>query len=78
MYEDKWTTTDEKDFINNLGRLRTGQPSKKRLELLQNYKDTMQKRQDWGDVNRMMVLFYVENEIRKLTIQAVEPLPAHS
>jgi len=60
----KWDTQDEIAYIRGLGMHRS--PSRRsgtRLELLEGYLRGAQAKKEWADVDRNLVMMYLENAI---------------
>ena len=74
MAENRWTTEDEKGYIDVLGGhvLSSGSNGKERasnmgmsrLKLLINYAKSMKNRTDWGEVDRSEIEKYVRQKLR--------------
>ena len=55
-HDRKWTTPDEVAFIAALGTHTPDRQLASRAVLLQQYRDAMALRQDWGDIDEVRVL----------------------
>lgn len=62
MLERNYSTLMELQFIEGLG-THAAHHEKTRLQLLEDYRDAMSARRDWGDVNRNEVMLYVASQI---------------
>lgn len=60
-----WSTVDEITYLKNIGTYGPKTPLT-RKELLINYKKSMTGRDNWGNIDPLLVLSYVEKEIEKL------------
>lgn len=66
-----WTTADERIFISRLGnnknreKVITKTPMSRKEHLL-NYQATMYKRTNWGLINHLAIMAFVDNEILRI------------
>ena len=60
-----WSSMDEKEFIDHLGY--HSNCRFKRLHLLIQYKDSANRRDDWGRINKKLIVDYVQHQILKET-----------
>jgi hypothetical protein len=64
---ERWNTESEIEFISSIGNHRTYQAKRitnlTRLERLKRYRGAMVKRTDWGHIDPMRVLFFVDGLI---------------
>jgi len=64
----RWTTKDELSFLKGLGTFHVDgkKNPKPRLPLLKKYKKTIGCRSDWGDMDKEIILAFVNAEIKAL------------
>jgi hypothetical protein len=60
-------TQDEIDFIKKLGTCRNGDQKSSRIKLLKKYLNRCAWRDEWGQVDKNIVVRFVEHEIAELT-----------
>ncbi len=75
MLKAQWTTTDELAFLKGLGTHRCGRyfggklrtPDLQRLEMLRGYRAQMGQRENWGEIDPVVVSGVLDCMIQKLS-----------
>lgn len=61
-----YNTQDELDFLKNIGNFRVvGKKKYTRHQLLEFYRETMEKRVNWDKIEKDIIKDYVERELKK-------------
>ena len=61
-----YNTQDELDFLKDIGNFRVvGKKKYTRRQLLEFYRETMEKRVDWGKIEKDVISEYLEKELNK-------------
>ena len=60
-----YNTQDELDFLKDIGNFRVvGKKKYTRRQLLEFYRETMEKRVDWGKIEKDAISEYLEKELK--------------
>ena len=60
-----YNTQDELDFVKGIGTFRVvGKKKYTRRQLLEFYRETMEKRLDWGKIDKNAIVEYLDKELQ--------------
>lgn len=81
VWRDRWTTTDEVQFLRGIGTYRLGEmgspaPPAVRLELLEGYRASLLSRVDWGEMDPVRITEVVEELLHAARLQILREPPA--